>query len=118
MEKHGVINIGWVLRLMNSKLHDVSGSTLCPTGGTAVRHVGAESLGGATVQHYTASETPAVPQGEPLAYTTRRTWDYWVGADNQLKQINRVVTLSTGNAQEFRTTISGVGEPNVITAPI
>ena len=118
LEKHGIVNIGWVLRLMNSKLHDVSGSTLCPTGGAAVRHVGARTLGGATAQLYTASETPKVPPGDPPAYVSRRTWDYWVGTDNLLRQVEQDVTLSTGYTQEFRTTISGVGEPNVITAPV
>ena len=63
---------------------------------------GAVALGNS---HFQVKGSGAYQQG---------TWDYWVGNDGFISRTRQQLPEQGG----METTVSGVGEPNVITAPV
>ena len=51
---------------------------------------------------------------------TNATWEYWIGSDGKIKKVKQTFAVVGGEdwqVRETMATISGVGEPNTITAP-
>ena len=60
---------------------------------------------------------------EEQVQVLERTYDIWVDSSGQLVQAQQVMDFEATESYPrtratFRSTISGVGEPNVITAPV
>ena len=136
------IRLGYVHGLVSSRMagQSMSGThdILCPEG--AVARVGEEELDSGDAVRYQILETFGTPGpvGNVLGDSTpdsevpmdpgyNAAWDFWVGDDGLLAQTNqRFTTMSYpelgGDAVawsiQYRTVISGVGEPNVIEAPL
>ena len=100
-----------------------TGWSICPVLEEAVR-VGDEVVLGMTTTHYTANDSfKDLPDGTKERLITTQ-WDYWVDETGLLVQLRRVETrpphsqLPVTFITTQTTTISGVGEENVITAPV
>lgn len=104
-----LFNIGTVRHLLGANR---GSGELCPAGD--VTRMGVEQVGGAPAQRFRLIETD--PSGFPSNYQTR-TLDYWVGSNGLIAKTEQEFDLDTGDSFTFVTTISGVGEPNSITAP-
>ena len=91
-----------------------SDNPLCPEIGPVAR-VDEEMVSEIGSDHYRLIETGADDGRLDI------TWDYWVNDGGQLRELQEVVTLAD-NAEAgqvmINTVISGVGEPNVIEAPV
>ena len=91
-----------------------SDNPLCPEIGPVAR-VDEEMVNEIGTDHYRLTEIGADDGLLDI------TWDYWVNDDGQLLKTQQLITL-TGNTEAgqvaITTEISGVGEPNTITAPI
>ena len=103
-------------------LPTATGWSICPVLEEAMK-VGDEVVQGMTTTHYTASDSfKALPDGTKERLITTQ-WDYWVDETGLLVQLRRVETrpphsqLPVTFITTQTTIISGVGEPNSITAP-
>ena len=115
---------------------DAQGSTLCPTAVNNDRFTrqGKSTVGSVQTRHFrntfsvdrsvsgVASSTRA--SGGSTALVEHHTWDYWVDSNGQLVRILHTIdnVLLPGTTQRHTTrvdsTISGVGEANIITVPV
>ena len=124
------MTVAGMLRGYESPLMEVqSANPLCPEIGP-VATVGEETVATVGEHHYRLTATgvgaPDGPTGQVGENTyispgQDMTWDYWLNEDGQLLKMQQVITL-TGNTDAgqlmITTEISGVGEPNEITAPV
>lgn len=47
------------------------------------------------------------------------TWEYWIGRDGKIEKVKQTIVIAGGEGwEETYAEISGVGEPNVIVAPV
>ena len=118
------------LRLLHSP-HPIEGDfVVCPDLGlAALTRVGEETLGATKTDHFRLTEGsgvgPVTNVGAPAASASGipdRTWDIWVDPNGELIQTRLIADYGeTPDYAAFRvdiqSTISGVGEPNIITAP-
>lgn len=125
--------------LLNSKAEGTEGvDVLCPDVG-AVARVGSEMIGDVPVEHFQIMESYVGPVGgvddlvsDPSGgtlvydeYISGRSWDYWVNSDGFLVQAKQSIVMhdaisgsSSSVAQiDVATSISGIGDPNVIAVP-
>lgn len=90
--------------------------------------VGSDLLNGQEVDHFRIGEElnlkPITDPGDVLSETdvVNRIWDIWVDANGQLVQTTLIADYAETPDHpairvDIQSTISGVGEPNVITAP-
>ena len=103
------------------------GNAICPELGSVAR-VGEEMLESASVERFRLAESINLgPIGNvddlsTADYTNTITLDLWVDSTGQLVQTESILTVPAvgdqpGGSIEVLSVISGVGEPNVITAP-
>ena len=117
------------LRLLHLP-HPIEGDFIvCPNLGlAALTRVGEETLGVTQVERFRLIEGepvgPVTNVGAPAsaADPVDRTWDIWVNSNGELVQTRLIADYveSPDYAAfqvETQSTISGIGEPNVITAP-
>ena len=117
------------LRLLHLP-HPIEGDFIvCPNLGlAALTRVGEETLGVTQVERFRLTEGdpvgPVTNVGAPAsaADPVDRTWDIWVNSNGELVQTRLIADYveSPDYAAfqvETQSTISGIGEPNVITAP-
>ena len=127
VEPRGRASVSGMLGGFESPLE--SDNSLCPEIGPGAR-VGEKTVSEVGEDHYRLTATgvgaPDGPTGRVDENTyispgQDMTWDYWLNEDGQLLKMQQLITL-TGKTDAgqvaITTVISGVGEPNTITAPV
>ncbi len=108
-----------VILLLNTTLE---GNVLCAPIEDDVRRVGSDVINGVPTQRYHISRTYVAEDYSmhfgalPDDYVESATWDYWVGPDDLIRQTKYVGKFKLGNVVEQHTTISGIGEANILPA--
>ena len=122
VDETGTLDLIYFRNLINSKAAPLGEDVLCPEG--AVASVGFESVEGVQAEHFTLTESSEVgPVGNVDGLpgesdgVSSREYNYWVGPDGLLVQTNHRTVFTTGGYTDVTSTISGVGDPNVIEKP-
>ena len=85
------------------------------------RYLGEVTLNGETVKHYASEPQSSAARTEPNSYSLGGSEEVWVDESNYIVQLQRDWTLTIQgdtNSGRILFRLSGIGEPNTITAPI